>query len=459
MVITFPVSQLSIAAANAPQCRIFETSRMLKTSYSHLALRENGNQQIMADLYEIEYVRRLYFHSFRTMTDWNLFTNAYNGVLNSSERQRLFEYVKINLPIIVLNNGFNKDKTIFFIKDIIPLTPPIIPNLKNALLPKAFPYQDFFNGVLPAATGIVPLPKTLPVVIPAIGKKIKSRHMSITNFNSLISLSENEVRIIEDIMVFNIFQKNNDLFNVTKQVPCYLVNNISFSIVKNILQKESQLTYNDVACNMDELRRECIECRESSEFPKDRPGLNGSSTGKVIKITQHCTNTEALGVYYSNKTIFGKKGPAVFICPELIAKSTYGNYAHFIYLTAKVMIHEYCHAFSHATLDKDSIYNEPIYSWMEESTANAKTLEHLEKSVGEHNAFFVYASQFMQRQPDNYKLGFHYYDLNISGWDSWIKRGIDVKTKKNETKDFINYVQHYAPYTKSYLQLHLDGLF
>ncbi len=261
------------------------------------------------------------------------------------------------------------------------------------------------------------------------------RVMTVKNINSSMDLA-NELWFVEGIMTFNLLSKNlrNDLWDVIHKVPCYLIN--------------------------DELFGELFTTGGVDDFGIEALGLYCHNPwGKLIDTLLGYTHK-----LHTDKNSNEAFAPAVYICPERIMSLAKGNYDDFLKYLAIVIIHEYYHAFSYDCLDKTeiSLKNNAIWMWMEESSANAMTLIHIEKSMNpDDSSLLEFAANFMERQPSPYKLGLRYHTLGISEWCGWIVKGVECDNRKLEINDFINFVSRNigTDHLKKHLWKKLDDLF
>ena len=85
--------------------------------------------------------------------------------------------------------------------------------------------------------------------------------------------------------------------------------------------------------------------------------------------------TELIGFYRNSGDKLIKEAPFIAICLERIEKCVMGNAKEYMYLLAKVITHEFAHAYMDHGVDDNSYGKiDETYHWMEESFANVMTL-------------------------------------------------------------------------------------
>ncbi|MCX6336681.1 MAG: hypothetical protein NT153_05245 [Bacteroidetes bacterium] len=171
--------------------------------------------------------------------------------------------------------------------------------------------------------------------------------------------------------------------------------------------------------------------------------------------------TDWLGFYQNRTSIYGVDTPIIGICPERIIRCV-KNDEELILLIAKVIVHEFAHAqmnFHPRDSRHSNAYYNPVdlfYKWMEEPMANVITLERFYYFTTSYSAGFTFAKcsltptlinpfdyvkDFINRQPNNYRLGLDFYNQRFWKWWEWRNNKALISLKVTEKADWLNYVR------------------
>jgi len=166
---------------------------------------------------------------------------------------------------------------------------------------------------------------------------------------------------------------------------------------------------------------------------------------------------DILGFYQDSGTILGETIPIIGICLERIL-----NYAsddeELMFLIASVIIHEFAHAKISAFSRGVYSPRDEFYKWMEESSANFITINYFENYESDfksphpkkqtkyaHKTYsqtpLAFLKQFVNQQPDEYKLGLDLFQHKIWFSHIWASHKADINNRPQEKKDWLQYVQ------------------
>ncbi|GEM_PF-3042842 len=244
--------------------------------------------------------------------------------------------------------------------------------------------------------------------------------MNIININSDITITPSQKSFIEEVLFCGDDHHRIDedsFYCLSKRIPLFLLNEESMR--KNERKKEYRYEPND----------------------ERRP------------------STEWLGFYGRDSYGLFEHTPRIAICPERIA-SCVKNDEEFMFLLAKVIVHE----FAHAKLDyrDDNVKyrkKDEFWHWMEESMANQLTLEvfrdfsrgyrHYKyqkssfRSKSWEDTLFDFVVDFVKKQPPAYALGYELFDKRIWRWWTWRMHKDDLGGQKRiqQKNSWLQYVQ------------------
>lgn len=248
--------------------------------------------------------------------------------------------------------------------------------------------------------------------------------MIIVNINSRFDLSPDQISFIEEILTCDIFhhQKEFWLYELTKKIPIYLVDEAKFDNIKKGNYSDNE--------------------EHRNKFNNERNNKEG---------TKYSPETELLGFYLSKGALGNQE---IYICTDTIFRHTKNN-DELKYLLAKVIVHEFAHAYMdyrHRRYNK----TDEFYSWMEESFANEMTLYHFRdyERIPNHRKYkrrylshdpipspFDYVVEFIKKQPANYKLGLDLFEHGIRCFDIWARDKCEVEQKTTAKKEWLDYVK------------------
>ena len=273
--------------------------------------------------------------------------------------------------------------------------------------------------------------------------------MKIINVSSKICLTDFQINFIKDILINGneremhryYYDRCDTLPALVERVPVFLLNEYDFDIESKRLEIEFDI----------ESKRLEIE-NERYAFPI----------------------TEFLGLYMRDNRSFFKKTPVILICLDRIMKSAKSE-KNFLYLTTKVIIHEFAHALFDIE-NYNALYgkNDEFFTWMEESMANAFTLSTLEFYYERRyrrnycceyfcdTEIIDYAKNFIKYQPPKYSLGLEIFEKHLDRyywkWQRYKKELVNKNTK--EKSDWLKYVkQNYRQVDRNKLDKLYEKLF
>lgn len=154
---------------------------------------------------------------------------------------------------------------------------------------------------------------------------------------------------------------------------------------------------------------------------------------------------DVLGFYMHDGYLGTNPAPLIGLCLEKIQSATAGSSDAYMFLTSKVLIHEFAHAIMARTplstfmLSKDNaLQMKRIFDWMEEPMANMITLQYFSRfdtddlrATGQMVNAYDYARNFMlKEQPKQYQLGVVLYDLGIHEWWLWRSKKYQASTAR-----------------------------
>lgn len=187
--------------------------------------------------------------------------------------------------------------------------------------------------------------------------------------------------------------------------------------------------------------------------------LNESSMPEDEELEQNSIRpaTERLGFYQHAANILNIKTPAIGLCPERLIQCS-GNEEELMLLTAKVIIHEFAHAKMrlHPAANYGPVDN--FYRWMEEPMANLITLECFAQfEHGHHRRCgrplahvstaqdpLDYVRDFINGQPDNYRLALDLYDHRVRYWWIWRNDKEGFAKRTPEKQAWLDYVTKFV---------------
>ncbi len=250
--------------------------------------------------------------------------------------------------------------------------------------------------------------------------------MNIININSRFELSPWQIAFTESVLRSdrNHCRDSDSLYHIAKKIPFYLVDKYTFSLVR----KGSYHILNRI--DDKENRQKFENEQENIEYDDSR-----------------CPETELLGYYVSK----GSHGiPEIYLCTESIIKCTKDD-EELTYLIANVIIHELAHAYMDM---RDYGTKDEFYEWMEEGFANKITLEYFRNHSDNyrHRCYFLshntyskniaynFVTNFILKQPDNYKLGFYLHIYRVHS-HFWYNHKDDLNQKQKAKAAWLNYVK------------------
>jgi len=161
--------------------------------------------------------------------------------------------------------------------------------------------------------------------------------------------------------------------------------------------------------------------------------------------------TEWLGFYGRSSADVMDRTPRIVLCLERI-KRCVNNGEEFMFLLAKVVVHELAHAKMDAN-HQNSKYRskDTFWHWMEESMANYYTLECFDDyrmcshNFNHHWAHdcFDFVKDFIKKQPPAYALGYELYDKRpILDWE-WERCKVNLGSNQHslEKAAWLKYMQ------------------
>ncbi len=265
--------------------------------------------------------------------------------------------------------------------------------------------------------------------------------MNIININSDIEINHAQKAFIEEVLFSgddHHMIKEDSFFWLSKTIPIFLINEKSMQ--KHEKEIESEYRY--------ELN------------PETKP------------------HTEWLGFYKRDSVGLFEHTPIVAICPERIAQCVNTD-EEFMFLLAKVMVHEFAHAKMDFRDDNIKYRSKDVFwHWMEESMVNQLTLEvfrdfsrgcrhHRYRANSYRNqsweeSLFDFVVSFIKKQSPAYALGYELYDKRIRQWWIWRnhKDELSGQQKVQEKNNWLSYVQqNYQNIDKEVVEKLYDELF
>ena len=243
----------------------------------------------------------------------------------------------------------------------------------------------------------------------------EGKKMNIININSNISITSAQISFIEEVVKCD-FDIENTFYWLSKNIPIFLLN------------EESMKKYDE--------NKEYVYEQNSDYKPY----------------------TEWLGFYGRDSQGLFSNTPRIAICPERIAACV-KNDEEFMFLLAKVIVHELAHAkMDDKNQNKSYKTKDSFWKWMEESSANRYTLQIFENFTQQYrysrsnqaspfrntsweDTLFDFIVDFIKRQPPEYALGYELFKKRpILDWE-WEREKSNLGGKKQEKNDFINYVK------------------
>jgi hypothetical protein len=139
---------------------------------------------------------------------------------------------------------------------------------------------------------------------------------------------------------------------------------------------------------------------------------------------------EYLGFYQRTYCEHFEFTPTIFICPERIFLATKRKIGY-QELLALIIIHEFAHAIMDKNHENKKVdITSRFHKWVEEPFANWFVLKYFTSYGNGH--LFHEGTQFIKRQPSNYRLGLDFYegDLPPKLWKEWIRKKSIITSQK-----------------------------
>jgi len=267
--------------------------------------------------------------------------------------------------------------------------------------------------------------------------------MIIININSRFDLSPDQISFIEDVFSRDRYyeQTPNRLSELSQTIPVYLVDEVKFNNIRHGIFKDD---------NDDRHDRDYRDDRPHNDDRNDNNSDSNDDRNNDGEF-RSTPDTEVLG-YYLSKGVHGNQ--EIYICTDTIFRHSMNN-DELKFLLAKVIVHEFAHAYMdyrHRRYNK----TDEFYSWMEESFANEITLYHFrdyeripyhrkyKRRYLSHNPIpspFDYVKEFIKRQPNHYKLGLDLFENRIRCFDIWARNKCEVEQKTTAKKEWLDYVK------------------
>ena len=262
--------------------------------------------------------------------------------------------------------------------------------------------------------------------------------MQIININSSIDISFSQ-KFIEEVLLYgeeHHHMEKNSLHILSENIPIFLLNEES---MKKYDTQIERYEYN-------------------TDFKPD---------------------TESLGFYGRDNTGLFERTPRIALCPERIAQCV-ANDEEFVFLLAKVTVHEYAHAkMDFENQNRQYRRKDEFWTWMEESSANRYTLEifknftnnyrytHNRRSSPFRNqnwehALFDFVVDFVKKQPPEYALGYELFDKSPISESKWEreKANLGGSQRVNEKKEWLDYMKNnYSNIDKEHSDFLYDCVF
>ena len=134
--------------------------------------------------------------------------------------------------------------------------------------------------------------------------------------------------------------------------------------------------------------------------------------------------------------IIGLKQPFVLLCLERIKESA-ANDNEYKWLIGKHITYE----FAHAQMDQ-STYRpiDDFYKWVEDPLANMICLQCF--WAYDKDKIFDYIKETILNEPDNQRLGWHFFKYNMTDWKSWAINKKEIKNNTERKQTYLFYVQN-----------------
>lgn len=243
--------------------------------------------------------------------------------------------------------------------------------------------------------------------------------MNIININSSIEIIYSQKSFIEEVLLCgddHPVMEEDSFHSLSKKIPIFLLNENSMH--KNDLKNEYRYEQN------------------SDTKPQ----------------------TEWLGFYARDSSGLFEHTPSIAICPERIA-SCVNNDEEFMFLLAKVIVHEFAHAKMDCK-DQNVKYRkkDEFWHWVEESSANRYTLQVFENFTQRYHHsnstpfrnksweqnLFDFIVNFVKRQPPEYALGYELFNKRpVLNWE-WEREKSDLggQRRAEEKKSWLDYMKN-----------------